>query len=1238
MDTTPSSDSDTATDSTSDRLDPLCFTDVEIDRLYDMRHGLSVRDLSPGINIVYGPNGSGKTTLARGLRGLLWPATLQQHSAVPILSGRYHVGDTPRRTAIDGDAVAHQQNGQPASAPSLPPTEHERRYYLHLHDLIAATEGSDPDTFAQAILQEAVGGYDIDAAAEALDFGIATRTTGHGTVQAVQSARNAMREAEDEQQDLQSKQRALDGLRENLEDARNAETRAAALKKAMDVARARTAYEEAQAKVEEFPEAVSAMQGDELERVEALESERAQAKREKDEAEATIEEAESTLAGNVLPDDGLPEGHLAELKTRASTLKDSEAALRTATTELESATETEQSAWSRLRFGRSKERAAAIDAPAIEDVEAHVESVEAARAKKKALHALEQLFGDAEVPEHRDALRDGLKHLHQWMKHARPGEAASGADRTADANGSAPQRWRQIAFGVSAAAAVLGIALLALGLSVIAGLALLVLGAAVATVELMRPAPTSTDEADTGPDEQAMHQRAFERLPLDPPESWTPDAVERRADALLQTWTEAELDAQKAREWTRKQDALDAVADQLAELENERVSLAQTLGLAPDTSTQSLSWIADRLSQWQTAYDRVQELKTKRDRAERNIEDDLETIRDLLSPYDLDPVEDAADVQQALTTLDTAQDTWRSATRNRKEAVAKKQEAEQQITSADEERTELYDQLDLPTGDRSALRTLAEKHADYESALSAKNEAEVTLKTERNGLRRQDGHMPWMEEAAFADLQQAYDDAQRTADKKDDYFAEIERIEQRVEQAEQGGDLETRQARYRQKRDALARMRTRDTERALGKVFADHVRTATRDQDLPPVFRRARQLFAEVTQGRYELEINREHDTFRARDTVREQERSLDALSSGTRVQLLLCVRIAFVETQEAHYRLPLVLDETLANSDDTRAEAIIDAVRTISAQGRQVLYLTAQRDEVAKWSTRLRNDDHVLFKTIALGDSALGDDARGDGAFVDDATSVSTSEPRILPEQIAPESLPDPHATSHEAFGTAIDVPRWTPRAPVSALHLWYLIEDVPLLHALLEQGTLRWGPLDTLVRRSGSSALALPPEIIQEDAERELLPRIQARATAVSAWRDAWSIGRGEPVDRATLEQSGAVSSNFIDGVSELASELDGDAEALLRELRTRDDERAKGFRTSKASALEEYLRAKGYLDPSDPLDPDTRWQHVLADLTAERSAGHIDVPGLKRLFDRVQAGPPSEPIADGATAQDD
>src|SRR5690606_37194719 len=103
--------------------------------------------------------------------------------------------------------------------------------------------------------------------------------------------------------------------------------------------------------------------------------------------------------------------------------------------------------------------------------------------------------------------------------------------------------------------------------------------------------------------------------------------------------------------------------------------------------------------------------------------------------------------------------------------------------------------------------------------------------------------------------------------------------------------------------------------------------------------------------GRYELRLDQQDEPeFTAFDEVDRLERRLEELSSGTRVQLLLAVRVAFVEQQEQGVMLPLLLDEVLGNSDDERARAIMAAAVELAREGRQVFYFTAQADEVVRW------------------------------------------------------------------------------------------------------------------------------------------------------------------------------------------------------------------------------------------------------------------------------------------------
>ena len=136
---------------------------------------------------------------------------------------------------------------------------------------------------------------------------------------------------------------------------------------------------------------------------------------------------------------------------------------------------------------------------------------------------------------------------------------------------------------------------------------------------------------------------------------------------------------------------------------------------------------------------------------------------------------------------------------------------------------------------------------------------------------------------------------------------------------------------------------------------------------------------------------------------------------------------------------------------------------------------------------------------------------------------------------------------------------------------HFFYVLsDDLDLLHDFLLKGIVHAGQWKTvsgtsLAEKLGSRSIS-PPEIA-------------FRLDLLGVFCELWKQGRGRPVDRDALENSGALSERFLDDVVAIAKELDGNPETLLTMLETNKDPRLKGFRRSSADSLELYLRENGY-----------------------------------------------------------
>lgn len=199
-------------------------------------------------------------------------------------------------------------------------------------------------------------------------------------------------------------------------------------------------------------------------------------------------------------------------------------------------------------------------------------------------------------------------------------------------------------------------------------------------------------------------------------------------------------------------------------------------------------------------------------------------------------------------------------------------------------------------------------------------------------------------------------DEQHNRERIDSLSAELEQIDRDRQAAFEalGGvkqslksleaDCEASRVRFAhsQTRHELARTAEEWLGIELARQAIDRVRSRFERSCQPATLALASKYLEQLTRGRYgnvwtplgrrELRI----------DDDRGQSLSVEQLSGGTREQLFLAVRMATVhELGQKGIELPMVLDDILANFDQVRTEAAVDALCEFAAENRQILFFT---------------------------------------------------------------------------------------------------------------------------------------------------------------------------------------------------------------------------------------------------------------------------------------------------------
>ncbi len=1144
--------------------------------------------------IVVGPNGSGKTTAAGAIESLLWPGN--ERSPDLAAAASFSLDRSVWQVEVDGTRTLVQRDGVDAILPLAVDAASRHRYRLPLHELLSdAQDGRD---FATRILHESQGGYDLRAAGATLALATPGRRSGRPEQNALRTAREKLEVINTRQRDLADDYERLTELRAAIHAARQARARIASLEIAINRVGASSEYEQARIALDAYDPRMSRFTGDEPDRLDTLRQRMSAASDRMQQARSAIDSVKLVME-RVLPRGPLPEALLTTLHHALDSLRSMEARLESGSRVAQCRAECDEARAALGVTALEEERLASVNLGGIAELDDFSRETEQLRAERAAFEA--ELAAKAENPR-RDLSADTdaddgtlltrIGALEAWL--AAPAPEAAG------------QRWLTIVVVILALVATIAGVMLGTG-GTRAGWMVAMAGAMLVVLAVITLVGGYAQARGRAP-----HVAAYLRHGGKPPSSWSSEAVQMILSTLRQSAAEAQLRAARSDRRATVRALITELDGRSIALETRRANLVKLLGVAPSTGPAALSWLTGRIARWRAARQALAGALALDVEDRRVREADRAAVVAHLTGCGFEPADgrtDTASLVGAVSALDERQQQFTAAKQTRDVQFTEFTAAHRELQQLQADRESFLESLGLAEAE---LHRLTEWKTELPSRTRAHDLASRTsarLERATAELRAAVSADDPLLHAAGWELDNWLEEARSEADSYDTLVAEVARIEARVDEARGGEAASQALFDMKQCEQVLEGARENDMERSVGAVLLDFLQRKTRDAQRPAVFHLARELFLRVTHGRWRLILDDSSEAaFRAIDTESDVGHALHELSSGTRVQLLLAVRLAFVELQEGDGpRLPLLLDETLGTSDEARAQSIIETILELAAaSGRQLFYFTAQDDEAAKWRGVLQ--------------------ARGIAADIIDlaacrrlATPVATFTPvAALPERVPPE----PDGLTHAEYGRELEV-RAIPldTDSVGATHLWHLTEDLELLHSLLVLHVDTWGKLESLVTNGGFELVPLLPRAY---------PRLRAAARALGEAHRLARVGRARRVDRQALVASGAISNTFMDAVTDLAAKFDGDGERLTAHL---EAGRLKRFRASAAEELRNSLIESGHLATEPPLSPDEITVAAMAALTEEMREGLV----TRRQLDRLVAAvlPPGVPGGELPTA---
>lgn len=280
----------------------------------------------------------------------------------------------------------------------------------------------------------------------------------------------------------------------------------------------------------------------------------------------------------------------------------------------------------------------------------------------------------------------------------------------------------------------------------------------------------------------------------------------------------------------------------------------------------------------------------------------------------------------------------------RSQLEAKKEE----LAEINQEIQELINQAEATN--LQEVKKVIDNNKNIEELTSKKKRAKETIE-QIVGFKQADDVIQFLEgkdkQQLQAKITELEEDISQLEDQVEQKNSQLGETNQQVDQIAGESELSEEMTKLEGIKKQLSDARDEWLSGKLALTILSEVKEKYEREKQPAVIKRSSKYFRKITNGRYDrINVSLDEQKVSVYDS-KQAEKSINQLSRGTKEQLLLTLRLGFIEEYETEAEsLPVVMDEVFVNFDPERASKTAEVIKDFSSN-RQVLIFTCRPETI---------------------------------------------------------------------------------------------------------------------------------------------------------------------------------------------------------------------------------------------------------------------------------------------------